>query len=203
MFFPIMPSRSVPVLTCVLLLLTLCPEVLSRRSGFGGIGGRWGGIGRAGGGGGGGGGWGGVGAHRGGGGGVGGGHHYKVAYGHGGSSSSGSSSAGKIAGAAAAGALGGMVIGHGLGSMSRPGYAYGHGWHGGHGYDGHGYAGGHGHPRYAGGHGNGHVHHEDGAGIRNETDMEYYTGSASRGQSYSCVMMLGATVSFFIRSWSS
>ncbi|XP_026801606.2 prion protein a [Pangasianodon hypophthalmus] len=184
-----MLSQSISVLTCVLLLLTLCPDVLSRRGGFGG--GRWGGIGRTGGG-----GWGGAGAHRGAG--VGGGHHYKAPHVQSGSSSSGSN-AGKIAGAAAAGALGGMVIGHGLSSMSRPGY--GRTWHGG--YDGYGpgYGGGYGYPRYSGGHGNGHVGHED--GFRNETDMEYYVGAASRGHTYSCVLLFGTTVSFLIGYWIS
>ncbi|XP_060737837.1 prion protein a isoform X1 [Tachysurus vachellii] len=188
-FFSIMLSQNVLVLTCVLLLVTLCPDVLSRR-GFGGIGGRWGGIGKAGGGGG---AWGGGGAHRVGG--LSGGHHYKVPHANGGSSSSGSS-AGKMAGAAAAGAVGGMMIGHGLGSMSRPGYGYGHGGYGG--YGGYGYGGGHGYPRYAGGHENGHVRYDNGAGFRNETDMEYYTGAASRGHTYSCVLLFGATVSLLI-----
>lgn len=183
-----MRRRSASVWTCVLLLLTLCPDVRCRRGGFGG--GRWGGAGRAGVGG----GWGGTGAHRGAG--VGGGHHYKAPNVHGGSSSSGSN-AGKIAGAAAAGALGGMVIGHGLSSMSRPGYGYGQAWHGGHDSYRPGYGGGHGHPRYAGGH---HVHHED-RGIRNETDMEYYVAAASRGHTYSCAMLFGATTSFIIGQW--
>ncbi|XP_027031062.2 glycine-rich cell wall structural protein 1.8 [Tachysurus fulvidraco] len=169
-----MLSQNVLVLSCVLLLLTLCPDVLSRR-GFGGIGGRWGGIRKAGGGG---------GARRGGEArGIGGGPHYKVAHANGGSSSSGSS-AGKMAGAAAAGAVGGMMIGHGHGSMSRPGY--GHGGYGG--YGGYGYGGGHGQVRY-----------DNGAGFRNETYMEYYTGAASRGLTYSCVLLFGATVSLLIR----
>lgn len=180
-----MLSRSVSVLTCVLLLLTLCPDVLSRRGGFGSAGGRWGGLGRAGVGG----GWGGAGAQRGAG--VGGGHHYKAPHVHSGSSSSGSN-AGKIAGAAAAGALGGMVIGHGLGSMSRPGYGYGHAWHGGYDSYGHGY----GHPRY------GEVRHH-GDGSRNETDMEYYAGSASRGHAHSYVLLFSTTVSFLIGYWIS
>lgn len=190
-----MLSWSGSVLTCVLLLATFCPDVLSRRSGFGGIGGRWGGTGRSGGGG----SWGGTGAHRGAG--VGGGHHYKAPNAHSGSSSSGSN-AGKIAGAAAAGALGGMVIGHGLSSMSRPGYGYGHAWHGGHESYGHGYGGGYGHPRYAGGHGNAHGHHEN-AGMRNETDMEYYVGAASRGQTYSYVLLFSTTMLFAVAHWVS
>lgn len=180
-----MLSRSVSVLTCVLLLLTLCPDVLSRRGGFGSAGGRWGGLGRAGVGG----GWGGAGAQRGAG--VGGGHHYKAPHVHSGSSSSGSN-AGKIAGAAAAGALGGMVIGHGLGSMSRPGYGYGHAWHGGYDSYGHGY----GHPRY------GEVRHH-GDASRNETDMEYYAGSASRGHAHSYMLLFSTTVSFLIGYWIS
>lgn len=180
-----MLSQSVLVLTCMLLLLTLCPDVLSRRGGFGGAGGRLGGSGRAKGGW----GWGSTGAHRGAG--LGGGHHV-----HSGSPSSGSN-AGKIAGAAAAGALGGMVIGHGLSSMSRPGYGYGHAWHGGPGY-----GDGHGHPRYTGRHGNGNIHH-DHKDFRNETEMEYYTGAATRGHSYSCVLLFSATMSFLIGYWVS
>lgn len=177
-----------PGVTCALLLLTLCPDALSRRGGFGGMGGRWGGAGRAGVGG----GWGGSGAHRGVG--VGGGHHYKAPNVHGGSSSSGSSGA-KMAGAAAAGALGGMVIGHGLGSMSRPGYGYGHGLSGGYGGYGHGYGG---YPGYAGGHGYAHRYREDGS-MRNETDMEYYAGAASRGHAHSYVLLFGTTASLVIR----
>lgn len=189
----VFPIMSLSVLTCVLLLLMLCPDVLSRRGGFRGIGGRWGGAGRIGGG-----GLGGTGAHKGAA--IGGGHHYKAPNIHSSSSSSGSK-AGKIAGAAAAGALGGMVIGHGLSSMSRPGYGYGYEWHGGYAGYGHGYGGGHGHPRY----GNGHVRHEDGTdrGIRNETDMEYYIGAASRGHTYSYVLVFGTTVTFLISHWIS
>ncbi|XP_053360771.1 prion protein a [Clarias gariepinus] len=181
-----MLSQSVSVLTCALLLLTLCPDALSRRVGFGGMGGRWGGAGKAGGG------WGGAGAHKGAG--VGGGHHYKAPHVHSGSSSSSGSNAGKIAGAAAAGALGGMVIGHGLSSMSRPGYGYGHGWQGGYGGYGHGYT------RYAGGHGNGHVADR---GFRNETDMEYYIGAATGGHTSSSVLLFGSTVSFLMAYWVS
>ncbi|XP_065104017.1 prion protein a (Kanno blood group) [Paramisgurnus dabryanus] len=167
------------LISCLLLLSSMFPVVQSRRGGGFGRGGGGGAARR--------GTWGGESAGRVGWG-AGGGHPHQVPPVHtGGSSGHGT---GRVVGAAAAGALGGMLIGHGLSSMGQPGYGHGYG-HGGYGGYGHGYGYGHGHPRH-GAHGGGHSENY------NETDMDYYTGAASSGPIYSCVMVCGAVMSFLL-----
>ncbi|KAI7797903.1 prion protein a [Triplophysa rosa] len=167
---------------CLLLMTTMFPVVQLRRGGGfgrggGGRGGAWGGgsAGRVG--------WG-----------AGGGHPHHAPPPHTGGSSG--HSTGKVVGAAAAGALGGMLVGHGLSSMAQPGYGHGHGHgYGGYGHGGYGHGYGYGHSRH-GAHGNGHS--EDHAESHNETDVDYYMGAASAGPVYNCVMVFGAVMSLLL-----
>ncbi|XP_026130428.1 shadow of prion protein-like [Carassius auratus] len=82
----------------------------------------------------------------------------------------------KLAGAAAAGALGGAVIGYGLGSLGRPRYGYG----------------------YDGSSEDDRRYYPDGQGYYNRSDWRYYRNTGSTDHVTSVLIILGTVTHIFI-----